>query len=397
MRSMMPLRRRRIAIDVRYLSHGLVGGVHTYQRNLVQALLAADSGHDYVLWADSKAQFEIDDLPAHAELRLLPWSGAISSLHNDRQLGVAMVRSGADVAHFPANYGFAPPLLPSVVTLHDAINIMPLHEIWRGHRKRPKTLAMMTYLHLTTTQALRHQPFVVTVSKHARREILRYTKLNPARILAIPSAHDPVFQRLMQSEIDEERRQRRLSKRVVLADAIKNPASTLRAWRALPEHVRGETDLVFFSRRTPESAVLDAAGHGEVRLELRPDRADLVRLFNLADAFVFPSWYEGFGLPVLEAMACGAPVIASNRGSLPEVVGNGGTVVDAEDHEAIVSALIPLLTNQQHQERMRTRALSRAAAFSWDRTAQKMIDVYDHLLDSRRPQREWQPGQVAAD
>jgi glycosyltransferase involved in cell wall biosynthesis len=353
--------------------------VHTYQRNLVEALLARDSGQEYILWADSKAPFDLGRLPAHADLRVLPWSGPLSSVQIDRQLGVAMVRSGADVAHFPANYGFAPALLPSVITLHDAINIMPLHEIWRGHAKRPKTLAMMTYLHLTTTQSLRRQPLVVTVSEHARREILRHAKLDPARVLAIHSAHEPVFRQLDDGAISETRSRLGLADRVVLADAIKNPACTLRAWRAMPPAIRDMAQLVFFSRREPIPAVREAAERGEVRLLMRPDQADLVRLYNLATAFVFPSWYEGFGLPLLEAMACGAPVIASNRGSLPEIAGPAGTIVDAEDHDAIARALASLLTDADRRAAMRTRSLARAAEFSWERTAQRMADVYADL------------------
>ncbi|HEX5164190.1 MAG TPA: glycosyltransferase family 1 protein [Thermomicrobiales bacterium] len=353
--------------------------MHTYQRNLVEALLARDSGLEYILWADNKAPFDLDKLPAHADLRLLPWSGPLSSVQIDRQLGVAMVRSGADVAHFPANYGFAPSLLPSVITLHDAINIMPLHEIWRGHAKRPKTLAMMTYLHLTTTQALRGRPLVVTVSEHARREILRHSRLDPARVLAIHSAHEPVFRRLDAGAIAEARVRLGLAGRVVLADAIKNPACTLRAWRALPSNIRDSAHLVFFSRREPAPAVRAAAERGEVRLLLRPERDDLVRLYTMADAFVFPSWYEGFGLPVLEAMACGAPVIASNRGSLPEIAGPAGTIVDAEDHDAIARELTALLTDVDRLAAMRARSLARAAGFSWERTAQRMTDVYTDL------------------
>lgn len=234
----MSVRRPQIAIDVRYLSHGLVGGVHTYQRNLVETLLSRDRGHDYTLWADNKAPFDLEALPPHAGLRLLPWSGPVSSLQNDRQLGVAMVRGGADVAHFPANYGFAPPLLPSVITLHDAINIMPLHEIWRGHAKRPKTLAMMTYLHLTTTRALRHDPLVVTVSEHARREILRHSSLDPTRVVAIHSAHEAIFRRLDDRSPEDTGRRLGLPEQIVLADAIKNPLCTLRAWRALPTTIR---------------------------------------------------------------------------------------------------------------------------------------------------------------
>jgi glycosyltransferase involved in cell wall biosynthesis len=106
----------------------------------------------------------------------------------------------------------------------------------------------------------------------------------------------------------------------------------------------------------------------------------LVRLYNLADAFIFPSWHEGFGLPVLEAMACGTPVIASSRGALPEVIGAGGLIVDAEDHLAIARHVTDL-NDTTLAAAMRERALERAAQFSWDHTARQTIALYERARE----------------
>ncbi len=170
----------RVGIDVRYLSHGLLGGVHTYVASLVPALLRAAPQDEFFLYADAKAPFELETLPANAQLRLLPYGSPLSSLRNDLRLRAWMARDGVDVAHFPANYGFGPAHARKVITLHDEINILPLREIVRGHRKSPRTLAMMTYLHTMSTAAVRQADCLLTVSEHARQAHCRGRR-NPSR------------------------------------------------------------------------------------------------------------------------------------------------------------------------------------------------------------------------
>jgi glycosyltransferase involved in cell wall biosynthesis len=373
----MQTSRERVAIDVRYLSHGLIGGVHTYVRNLVSSLLDIDAGLDFALWIDAKRPFELESLPSNAATRQLPWSGPWSSALNDRHMGSAMAHDAATVAHFPANYGFVPAPGPAaLITVHDAINLLPLHRIWRSHPKAPRSLLAMTYLHLMTTRSLRRQPKVVTVSKYSKREILRWSRLAEDRVHVVPSAPDPMFRPLPEREVSSLRNQLQLRQRVLLADAIKNPAATLRVWRALPEEIRADTSLVMFARREPVRDVIDTAERGQCVLLQRPSQDELVRLYNLADVFVFPSWYEGFGLPVLEAMACGTPVVCSDRGSLPEVAGDAGIVTDAEDHDAIASAIAAIVGEPRYQSELRQRSIAWSGRFSWERTARETAQLY---------------------
>jgi glycosyltransferase involved in cell wall biosynthesis len=169
----------------------------------------------------------------------------------------------------------------------------------------------------------------------------------------------------------------RLPQRFVLADALKNPATLVRAWRLLPEELRSSHKIVFFTRRPEVLAIVpEAVGQGQALLLQRPPRADLIALYSMADAFVFPSWFEGFGLPVLEAMTCGAPVIASDRYSIPEVCGGAALLADAEDEVAFAKHLQAVLGCPAEAERLRGLGFARAADFSWHKSAQMILDAY---------------------
>lgn len=367
----------RIGIDVRYLSHRLVGGVHTYVKNLVQAELAAGPQHEFVLYADTKAPFELSDLPPNGMVRLLPYHGALSSVAHDLWMRRAMARDGVEIAHFPANYGYGPRGATNVITLHDAINVMPLRKIIAGHPKDVRTIQMMTYLHMMSRAAVRRADGILTDSEHARQEILRHCRLDPGRVLSIHPAPPPDLRRDSDPASHAVVRSRySLNRPFILADGLKNPAVIVRAWRRLPAELRARYEIVFFARHQPWPAVQEAVDAGFARLLLRPSREVLITLFSIAESFVFPSWIEGFGIPILEAMVCGAPVIASDRGSIPEVAGGAALICDAEDDEALASQIARLLRQPAEAERLRKLGFERARQFSWSSTAQRTLESY---------------------
>jgi glycosyltransferase involved in cell wall biosynthesis len=109
------------------------------------------------------------------------------------------------------------------------------------------------------------------------------------------------------------------------------------------------------------------------------DDRDLPALYNLAEVFCFPSLYEGFGIPLLEAMACGVPVIAGDNSSLPEVIGDAGILVDASDQTALADAIRQLLNDPDYRNKVSRRGLSRAQRFSWRSAASLLLDTYNRL------------------
>lgn len=372
----------RIGIDVRYLSHGLLGGVHTYEAYFVPALISLAEKHLFFLYADKKQPFELSNLPSNVIVRYLPWKNGLSSIQNDWFMRENMAQDHLDVVHFPANYGFGPKNARTVITLHDEINLMPWIKIMSGHPKKIRTLALMTYLHICSLASLRQANLILTVSDYARRQIAHFGRLNPEKIIPIPHAPPPDLGKIESTDILNEVRTRlAINRPFILADALKNPAVILQAWKQLSPDLRLGRQILFFSRRPdPPQEILRAVEEGTAQLLLRPSRTDLIALYNMAEVFVFPSKIEGFGLPLLEAMTCGAPVIASNRGSIPEVAGNAAFLIDAEDSKALAGYLTILLTSPAEVQRLRELGTLRAAQYSWSRTAQGILAGYQMAL-----------------
>lgn len=368
----------KIGIDVRYLSHGIVGGVHRYVATLVPALLERAPQHQFVLYADTKRDLELRDLPENAQVMLLPYRNALSSAWNDLTIGGRMAADGIEVAHFPANVGIVPRGLRSVVTLHDAINILPLAEILRGHRKDIRTVAMMSYLHMLSSATVQRAAMLITVSEYSKREILKHAGFPAEKI--VPITHGPAarFRRESDSQrLAETRSRLGISHDFVLADALKNPSTLVNAWALLPEAIRRTHRMVFFCRNAnPPEAVAAAVAAGNAILLVKPAMEDLVALYSMARAFVFPSLIEGLGLPLLEAMQCGAPVIASNRGSIPEVAGKAALYADALDAAGFAEHIRSVIETPDQAAAMAALGFERAAHFSWADTADRVLQVY---------------------
>jgi len=375
----------RIGLDVRYISHGLTGGVRTYVLHLARNLPAVAPLDQFVYYADEKGPVELTGLAPNVVLRTLPWTSPLSTVVNDRRIAGWMERDGIELAHYPGNYGPAG-RYALVVTVHDSLNLFPMKEHLRGFGKRPRQVAMMAYLGRKTRQALRHADAVITVSDHARRDIAQRSGCTLDRITAIHEAASEQFRVITdEAALGEGRNRFELGELVVLADGIKNPQATIDAFLALPDAIRRAAELVFFSREpAPRPPVAEALKFPGITFIARPSTDDLVLLMNLASVFVFPSWYEGFGVPLVEAMRCGVPIIASSRGSIPEVLSGAGVLFDVESARALVDHLGWVLTSERARQELRVRSLERSKVFNWRVTAERTLNVYRQVIADAR-------------
>ncbi len=290
-------------------------------------------------------------------------------------------RVGVDLCHF--TNGVAPLLgsVPMVVTLHDA-------SLWlypQYHYPR-RLLAMRPLIPWVARRARA----VITVSESARRDLIRVLDLPTSKVHVIYEAPAPCFRPLPPGRWQERLRARYgLPARYVLyvgtIEPRKNLVRLLRAMALLRADYRLECGLVMVGPRGwKDQAVFDTVA----RLGLA-DRVhflgyvpteDVCGLYNLADVFVFPSLYEGFGLPVLEAMACGTPVVTSRVEALAEVAGGAAALVDPRDEAHMAGVLARVLTDAAYAARLQASGRARAAQFGWAQAAAETLAVYRHAL-----------------
>jgi glycosyltransferase involved in cell wall biosynthesis len=292
----------------------------------------------------------------------------------------------ADVAHVPY---WAPPLrpgAPAVITIHDLIPLL-LPEYRGGLMHR-------LYTSLASAAA-RNAAMVLTDSEASRRDIVAHLGLPAERVRAIPLAAGERFRPESAADDVAIRERYGLPKRYLLYlggfDRRKNVVTALRACRRVRSSIGSGCPLVI-AGRLPEQ---DSGFAPDPRRLAREEGLDerFVRFIGFVDeahkpavyrgavAFIFPSRYEGFGLPPLEAMACGIPVVGSEAASLPEVIGNGGLLLPPDDAAGMADALIRLVLDDDFRARMSQQALAQASGFSWKRTARQTLVTYKMLMD----------------
>ena len=292
---------------------------------------------------------------------------------------------GADVAHVPY---WAPPLVspvPTVVTIHDLI---PLR--LRAYRGGPLVRLYTALVSATSPGAA----LILTDSEASRQDVLTWLGVSPERVRVIPLAADAHFRPEPGPEDEAVRARYGLPPRYVLylggVDVRKNVAAVLRAYTWVGPVLGDECPLVLAGRLPDRDTPFAPDPRRQAReTGLRPEwvrwigpvsEEDKPAVYRGAAAFVFPSRYEGFGLPVLEAMACGVPVVASDAASIPEVVGAAGILLPPDDAEGMAGALLQLLQEGAFHAEMRRRALAQAGRFSWEQTARRTLEAYREVL-----------------
>ena len=289
----------------------------------------------------------------------------------------ALRRVGADLVHGPV---FVGPLIapcPLVITIHD------LSFLRYPHLFRP---ANRLYLRIFTRASARRARRIIAVSAHAAEESVRLLGVAREKVDVVYHGVDPWFRPLPPEEVETFRARQGLPARFILYVGTLEPRKNL--VRLVEAFARlGDPDvwLVLVGGRGWYDEEIFARVE-ELRLKDRVlfpgyvQAEELPHWYNAATVFAYPSLYEGFGLPVLEALACGTPVLTSDRSALPEAAGDGGLLVDPCDVEAIAGGLHRLLTESTLREELRQRGLAHAGRFTWRRTAEETVATYRRAL-----------------
>lgn len=372
----------RIGIDVAALRRS-ESGIGRYTESLVVAL-AAEYPHDELIAFFAGPGSGVLPLPDSVRLarmraprRLLDWSWRrLGWPPTDAATGGVDVFHTSDWSHPPQRSG------ATVTTVHD---LGPLdHPEWytpaivEAHRRQNRRTAERAHR-------------IIAISAFTRERLLAHYDVEPARVVVVPNgawSPPPSQDSLERLHLPE-----RFLLYVGTAEARKNLPGLVRIFRRVAEQDRsiglvlaGVTDRASaadvdgsgaWTLDVTEGAALDSATRGRIRSLGPVDRTVLGSLYERATAFVFPTLYEGFGLPLLEAMAAGCPVVASDRSAVPEVVGEAGVLADPADEDGFARAVLELAGDSARADVLTRAGRSRAAAFTWERTARETRAVYE--------------------
>jgi glycosyltransferase involved in cell wall biosynthesis len=362
-----------VGIDAHALGSGL-GGNETYIRNVVRALAAVDSDGDYTL-------FLSPPLPGG------PLAGAertrrvVVRPHNPLvripiSFPLALARERIDVVH--VQY-VAPPLCPARI-------VVSVHDLAYEHYPQFFSPAEAARFRALVPLTIRRAAGVLTLSEFSKRDIVQRYCVPPEKVVVAPCAADPMFRPLHDAaRLANVRERYGTGERFILCVGNLQPRKNLGTLIAAYVHLRRADAtrhrLVLVGRKAwlydDIFAVARASGYaGELVFTGYVPDADVAALYNAADLFVYPSLFEGFGLPPLEAMACGTPVVTANTSSFPEVVGDAALTVDPLDAEALAGAMAAALRDAGLRARLSARGLRQAARFSWEATARIIAASY---------------------
>jgi glycosyltransferase involved in cell wall biosynthesis len=377
----------RIAVMMRHAAEG--GGTGTYTRELVRGLVNQGAGHRFDLLFDDPAaaaewagHAHVHPVILHASSRMAWDQWAVPRYCN---------AAGVDVIFNPKH---AMPLLakaPCLFVLHGADwFVVPENYGWR----------LRAYQAVALPLYLRKASHTISVSEESRRRLAARFPFTAGQSDTIHHGVSARFRPVTDPQVLAEVRARyRLPPRFVLYLGLiyrqKNVAGLLEAFRRLMASV--PHDLVVAGRpafhgRRALAPLADPALAARVHLPGWIDEEDLPAVLSLAELFAFPSYYEGFGIPLLEAMACGTPVVTSTGGACPEVVGAAAPTVDPDDPDAIAAAMHAVLADPERASRQRRLGLARAKLFGWDTAAARTLAVLEALGRGEAPELPPPPG-----
>ncbi len=366
----------RIGIDARLAAYRQ-GGISQYATHLIAGLAALDAHTEYLILHSRKDR---RNLSAGAnQRRVTCWTPPHHRLER-LALAVEVAPRRLDLLHSP---DFIPPLdgrYRSVITIHDlAFLLYP--DILTADSKR--------YYHDQIGAAVRRADAILTVSEATRADVIDLLGAPAGKIHVTPEAADERFNPAAEEEIAHLRATYGLPGEYLLFvgtfEPRKNLGGLLRAYAEIRAGVKDAPQLVIAGRR---GWLFDDLFSLAEQLHLGPhvtwlenvSDGELPALYSGASAFCLPSRYEGFGLPALEAMACGTPMVVSDRGSLPEVVGGAGVLVNPDDPLSIAEGIRQVIGDATLAADLRRRGLERARQFTWRKMAAQTLAVYDKVL-----------------
>ena len=384
----------RIGIDARFLTHPQSGGFKTYTENLIQFMCEIDEKNQYYVYIDrlllgkkisQKSNWHFKVVPGKLPLLGMP-------LREQIFLKKQIVTDQVDVVHYLCNTASTGVTKKTIVTLHDIIQVVSDNPFNLSRNlSDQKRWAIMAYSKWVINKAIRKVDRIITVSKYEKDQIVRQFDLDSDRVTVIPLAPNPIF-KPAQSE-EKEMWRAKLStifgirKRFILGmgyEPRKNIDILIKAFSQIASEFK-DVDLVIVcaheDRRLHFKRLANKFDLGDRVVILGSlSASDLLILYSLSEAFVFPSERESFGLPPLEAISCGTPTIAMNLTSMPEVLGQGVLLIDGKEIQVWADSIRRVLIDEDLRSQLIDCGLKQASTFTWQKCARETIRVYKDIL-----------------
>lgn len=365
--------RLRLGFDATILTRRLTG-VGIYTKSLISALLEVDPKLEIVLFAHKK----IEDFEDEPRVEKIVKYGL--NVHHFLQFKLPhlLKKHKIDIFHGPNFYLPLRGKIPKAVTVHDLSA-----QFFPGQHTLRHRLSQLFF-----PPSLRKADRIISVSRTTANELTRFASETEAKTRVVHNGIDPIFAPVTEVEVREIREEFYLPERFILfvgtLEPRKNVGRLVEAYARVKERI-GDTKLVIaggrgwqyndiFARIDRLCISDDVLCIGYIPFESLP------ALYSAAHVFAYPSLYEGFGLPPLEAAACGTPVLTSNLSSMPEVMADAAVLIDPMDTEGIAEGLFKLSTDDTLRSDLILKGFSRAAEFSWKTTARKTLEIYRELL-----------------
>lgn len=378
-----------VAIDYTSAVHQ-GAGIGRYTRNLVRALAELDVSNQYTLfiaggWGEGDA---LGSWPDNYRVRSVPLSDRLVNIFWQRlrmPLPIQIFTGGIDLFHSPDFV--LPPVgrAPALLTVHDLSFLRVPEHFVPGFR---------AYLEGAVSRGVGQACHILADSQNTRRDLIELMCVSPDKVSVVYPGVEARFRKVTDEEILGRVRGRYgLPQCFILGlgtlQPRKNFDGLIRAFRQVLAS-KSARDL----SKDPHLVICGGLGwmyketlalvehhglKGRVHFTGFVADEDLPALYSLASAFAFPSWYEGFGLPVLEAMACGTPVVVADNSSLPEVVGTAGLMVSAADRDQLAEALLSVITDESRRSALASAGRVQAANFTWEKAAKDVHSIYQRF------------------
>lgn len=369
-----------IGIDASRANKTEKTGTEWYSYHLIQELKKiTDPKDQFILYSREKLRGDLGELPSNWQSRVLNWSP--KKLWTQARLSWEMWQRPPEMLFVPAHT--LPLIRPEkvVTTCHDVAFLrLPQSYDWSA----------LKYHEFAVKFAIRHAAKIIAVSEFTKNELIEFFKISPERITVVPNGYDSERYKIIEDRGGVEKT---LTKYNILGAYIlytgrlelkKNIPGLIEAFKLLKKNYKEPLKLVLVGRpgfgfEKVTKAIVENNLSDEIIMPGYVAREDLPYLMSGARVFVFPSFYEGFGIPVLEAMACGTPVVASGIPALREVAGEAAYLVDPYFSENIAEGINRVLTDEHLRENLKIRGLDRAKQFSWEKCARETWKVLESL------------------